>query len=56
MTMLVICRHCNKQVAPSARICPHCGGKDPTKKGQVISLLAALGLIVLCLVIVFIFI
>gem|GEM_PF-3984989 len=56
MSKLVLCRHCGGAVAPSARICPRCGGKDPTKKGQTISLLAALGLIVLCVAIALIFI
>jgi len=56
MSNLILCRHCGGAVASSARICPHCGGKDPTKKGQIISLLAVLGLIVLCLAIALIFI
>ena len=53
---LIRCHHCDKYVARSARVCPHCGGKNPTKQGQIISSLAALGLIVLCVVIVFILI
>jgi len=53
---LVSCRLCGGIVAKTARTCPHCGGKDPTKKGQIVSMLAVLGLIVLCLVIALIFI
>ncbi len=53
---LMPCRHCEGLVAARARTCPHCGGKNPTKHGQMISSLAALGLIVLCLVVVFVLI
>lgn len=56
MSDLVQCRHCFGTVAKSARTCPHCGGKDPTKKGQVVSLLAGLAMTVLCVVIMFILI
>lgn len=27
-TKMTVCRHCGRQIATSARVCPHCGGKN----------------------------
>lgn len=32
MAKLMKCRTCDKEIAKSAKVCPHCGEKKPTKK------------------------
>jgi len=32
MSKLVECKSCNKEVAKGAKVCPHCGQKNPTVK------------------------
>ena len=40
------CKHCGKEIAKSAKICPHCGGKNKGKFGLLlICFLLILGLI-----------
>lgn len=33
MGKLICCKTCNQQIASEAKICPHCGAKNKTKKG-----------------------
>lgn len=49
-TKMTVCRHCGQEIAASARVCPHCGGKNkkPLYKRPwvwVVGVLLVLGII-----------
>ena len=45
-TKMKTCKHCGKEIAKSAKICPHCGGKNKGKLGLIlISFVLILGLV-----------
>jgi len=53
MAKLLNCRTCEKEVAKGAKVCPHCGEKNPTKKNMSMKeLLVAIAVGIIIIVVV----
>ncbi len=47
---MTVCKHCGKEIAASAKVCPHCGGKNKPpiyKRGWFIAIIVIIVLAII---------